>query len=141
MRKIFAVAAGLTLCLTTAAMGQRSEFCEGFKDGWNSARGGSVLPVCPVPPVTPVGSTAYREGLKRGAAEAQSRSDGRGAVSSQSRREEQRDFCSGFSEGYRSVKGNLAVVPVCPVPPVTPTGSTAYGEGVKRGMAEARRRR
>lgn len=137
--RIAVITCGLALCLASPALGQRSEFCEGFKDGWDSARGGSIVPTCPVPPVTPVGSTAYREGLKRGAAEARERGRGSGTVTG-SRREEQRDFCSGFREGYKAVKGNLAVVPVCPVPPITPVGSTAYGEGVRRGMAEARRR-
>lgn len=47
------------------------------------------------------------------------------------------DFCDGFKVGYKTVKGNLAVVPVCPVPPVTPVGSTPYQEGLKAGMAAA----
>jgi hypothetical protein len=51
----------------------------------------------------------------------------------------QREFCAGFAEGYKAVKGDYVVVPVCPVAPVTPVGSTDYREGLKAGMAAARR--
>lgn len=51
----------------------------------------------------------------------------------------QKEFCAGFAEGYKAVKGDLVVVPVCPVAPVTPVGSTDYREGLKAGMAAARR--
>jgi len=48
------------------------------------------------------------------------------------------DFCAGFEMGYKTVKGNMVVVPVCPVAPVTPVGSTPYQEGIKAGMRAAR---
>lgn len=51
----------------------------------------------------------------------------------------QQDFCDGFTEGYKSIKGNLAVVPVCPVAPVTPVGSTDFREGIKAGIRAAQR--
>lgn len=49
----------------------------------------------------------------------------------------QDDFRQGFEQGYKSVKGNLVVVPVCPVAPVTPVGSTAFQEGIKAGIKAA----
>ena len=48
------------------------------------------------------------------------------------------DFCRGFEVGYRSIKGDLVVLPVCPVEPVTPVGSNPYREGLKIGIAKAR---
>ena len=48
-------------------------------------------------------------------------------------------FCAGFAEGYRSVKGNIAILPVCPVAPVTPVGSTSFREGIKAGIRAASR--
>jgi hypothetical protein len=33
------------LALALAGTEQRSEFCDGFKDGWNAGRGGLVVPV------------------------------------------------------------------------------------------------
>jgi hypothetical protein len=47
------------------------------------------------------------------------------------------DFCVGFSEGYKSVKGSITIVPVCPVAPVTPVNSTAFREGIKAGIRRA----
>jgi len=52
---------------------------------------------------------------------------------------DQDDFCAGFEEGYKSIKGEMVVVPVCPVAPVTPIGSTDFREGIKAGMRAARR--
>ena len=49
------------------------------------------------------------------------------------------EFCQGFEEGYRTVKGNLAIVPICPIEPITPIGSTPFREGIKAGIARARR--
>ena len=50
----------------------------------------------------------------------------------------QSEFCAGFAEGYKAVKGNMAMVPMCPLAPLTPLNSTAYREGLKRGMSQAR---
>lgn len=50
----------------------------------------------------------------------------------------QAEFCAGFAEGYKSIKGEYVVVPVCPVAPVTPVGSTDFREGLKAGMLAAR---
>ncbi len=52
---------------------------------------------------------------------------------------DQAEFCAGFEEGYKSVKGDMVIVPICPIAPVTPIGSTDYREGLKAGMRAARR--
>jgi hypothetical protein len=48
------------------------------------------------------------------------------------------DFCDGFEEGYKAVKGSYALVPLCPLEPITPISSTPYREGLKAGMKAAR---
>ncbi|SHK47810.1 hypothetical protein [Fibrobacter sp. UWB12] len=48
------------------------------------------------------------------------------------------EFCAGFEEGYKAIKGNMVIVPICPIPPITPIGSTPYREGLKAGMKAAR---
>lgn len=50
------------------------------------------------------------------------------------------EFCQGFEIGYKTVKGNNVIVPICPIPPITPIGSTAYQEGIKAGIHTARTR-
>ena len=47
------------------------------------------------------------------------------------------DFCRGFEMGYKTIKGNMVIVPVCPVAPVTPVNSTPYQEGIKAGIRAA----
>jgi hypothetical protein len=49
------------------------------------------------------------------------------------------EFCDGFAMGYKTVKGNNVMVPMCPMAPMTPMGSTPYQEGIKAGMAAASR--
>ena len=44
------------------------------------------------------------------------------------------EFCDGFDEGYKSVKGDLVALPMCPATPTTPIGSTDFREGLKAGM-------
>lgn len=51
----------------------------------------------------------------------------------------QNEFCAGFVEGYKSIKGEMVIVPVCPIAPVTPIGSTDFREGIKAGMRKAGR--
>ena len=46
-------------------------------------------------------------------------------------------FEAGFEEGYKSVKGNMVLVPLCPLAPLTPLGSTPFREGVKAGIRAA----
>jgi hypothetical protein len=48
------------------------------------------------------------------------------------------EFCDGFEMGYKTVKGNNVLVPLCPLAPLTPLGSTAYQEGIKAGIKKAR---
>ena len=52
----------------------------------------------------------------------------------------QEEFCTGFAEGYKSIKGDMVIVPICPIAPVTPIGSNDFREGLKAGMAAAQRR-
>ena len=49
----------------------------------------------------------------------------------------QEEFCAGFSEGYKSIKGDMVLVPLCPLAPLTPLGSTDFREGIKAGMRAA----
>lgn len=49
------------------AFGGQSEFCEGFKVGYQSIKGiNSIVPLCPIAPITPINSTDYLEGIKMG---------------------------------------------------------------------------
>jgi hypothetical protein len=48
------------------------------------------------------------------------------------------DFCAGFEEGYKLLKGDMALVPLCPLEPLTPLGSTPFREGIKAGIRAAR---
>jgi hypothetical protein len=47
------------------------------------------------------------------------------------------EFCDGFNEGYKTIKGNMVIVPICPIAPITPIGSTAFREGIKAGISAA----
>ncbi len=49
------------------------------------------------------------------------------------------EFCAGFEEGYKSIKGEMVIVPICPIAPITPIGSTDFREGIKAGMRAASR--
>lgn len=49
-------------------------------------------------------------------------------------------FADGFREGYKSVMGNMVLVPLVPLAPLTPLGRTPYREGIKAGIAAASRR-
>jgi hypothetical protein len=46
----------------------------------------------------------------------------------------QDSFCAGFEEGFRSAKGDLVLLPVCPIEPITPIGSSPFREGIKAGI-------
>lgn len=52
---------------------------------------------------------------------------------------QQSEFCAGFAEGFKSIKGDMVIVPICPIPPITPIGSTPFREGIKAGIAAASR--
>ena len=47
------------------------------------------------------------------------------------------DFCDGFEEGYKTVKGSMVITPICPIEPITPIGSTSFREGIKAGIKAA----
>ena len=51
----------------------------------------------------------------------------------------QQEFCAGFTEGYKSIKGDLVIVPICPIAPITPIGSTDFREGILAGIRAAQR--
>ncbi len=51
----------------------------------------------------------------------------------------QDEFRAGFEEGYKSIKGDLVIVPICPIAPITPIGSTDFREGIKAGILAASR--
>ncbi len=50
----------------------------------------------------------------------------------------QNEFCAGFKEGYKTVKGDMVLVPLCPLAPLTPLDSTDFREGIKAGIRAAR---
>ena len=52
----------------------------------------------------------------------------------------QEEFCAGFTEGYKSIKGDMVLVPLCPLAPLTPLGSTDFREGIKAGIRAAQSR-
>ncbi|MGL6029146.1 MAG: hypothetical protein ACRC0M_05130 [Legionella sp.] len=47
------------------------------------------------------------------------------------------EFCAGFEEGYKTIKGDMVIVPICPIEPITPINSTPYREGIKEGIRAA----
>jgi hypothetical protein len=47
------------------------------------------------------------------------------------------EFCTGFEEGYKSIRGDMVLVPLCPLEPLTPMGSTPFREGIKAGIRAA----
>ena len=49
----------------------------------------------------------------------------------------QDEFNAGFEEGYKAIKGDLVIVPIPPIAPITPIGSTDFREGIKAGMRAA----
>lgn len=51
----------------------------------------------------------------------------------------QGEFCDGFEEGYKSLKGDMVIMPICPIAPITPVGSKDFREGLKLGIREAQR--
>ncbi len=54
---------------------------------------------------------------------------------------DQEAFCAGFEEGYKSIKGDMVIVPICPIAPITPIGSNDFREGLKAGIRAAQRTR
>ena len=130
-------ALALLIAPLVALPAQGSAFCRGFEEGFKTIKGDlALVPVCPVEPVTPVGSTPFREGIKVGTAKGRA-AGGRSTGGGSSPDRTGPSLCDGFTEGYKSVKGKMAPVPVCPVAPVTPIGSTPFREGIKAGTHKA----
>jgi len=51
----------------------------------------------------------------------------------------QDEFFAGIEEGYKSIKGDMVIVPISPIAPITPIGSTDFCEGIKAGIRAASR--
>lgn len=49
------------------------------------------------------------------------------------------DYQKGFEEGYRMIMGASALLPLEPIQPLTPLGSTPFREGLKAGINLAKR--
>lgn len=47
------------------------------------------------------------------------------------------EFCAGFEEGYRMIKGDMVLLPICPLAPLTPLGSNNFREGIKAEILAA----
>lgn len=60
-------------------------------------------------------------------------------VGAQAQSNDRKQFCAGYEEGFRSIKGKHAYLPTCPYAPSTPYGSTPFREGIKAGIARAQR--
>ena len=58
--------AALALAASLAVAGPQDEFCAGFVEGYKSIKGDQLVPLCPIAPITPLGSTPFREGIKAG---------------------------------------------------------------------------
>ena len=44
------------------------------------------------------------------------------------------DYREGFVQGFRAIRGDVAVLPVLPVQPVTSVGRTPFQMGIIRGI-------
>ena len=129
----------LFLGLVQLTYADQSQFCAGFTEGYRSVKGNfALVPLCPMAPITPIGSTDFREGIKAGIRAASASS---GSATGQMRNSSinENDFCAGFREGYKTIKGDFVIIPICPIAPITPIGSTPYREGIKAGIRAASR--
>ena len=136
--RILIAAIVLAVCPLTAATAQKSAYCRGFEEGFRAIKGDlPLVPMCPLEPITPLGSTPFREEIKDGTAAGNKAGGRRSGGGSGRPSANDPGFCDGFAEGYKTVKGNMALVPICPLEPLTPLGSTAFREGIKAGMKKA----
>ena len=63
--RVLTLASAMFFATVTGALA--SEFCDGFKVGYQLVKGNNVyIPYCPYEPYTPYGSTPYQEGIKAG---------------------------------------------------------------------------
>ena len=135
----------VSLAANDVAAQRKSPFCQGFEEGYKTVRGGVILPICPIPPITPIGSTPFREGIKMGIKKGRASGLGASGLTGRGPIDKalgngREAFCTGFSEGWKSVKGTLTIVPLCPIAPITPIGSTTFREGIKLGIKKAKAR-
>lgn len=49
------------------------------------------------------------------------------------------DYRAGFEQGFRSIRGNFAMLPMLPMQPMTPMGKTAFQVGFEMGIKAAQR--
>jgi hypothetical protein len=55
------------LGVASSVFASQDGFCAGFEAGYKSVKGDKVtVPLCPFAPITPIGSTDFREGIKAG---------------------------------------------------------------------------
>lgn len=47
------------------------------------------------------------------------------------------DYAAGFEQGFRMVRGNMAMLPMLPMQPMTPMGSTPFRVGLEMGIKHA----
>ena len=131
----------LAIAPLSSAIAQSGAFCRGFSEGFKAQRGDiAIVPICPIEPIVPIGSTSFREGIKAGMEAGAQRGGPTSGGRSGDTQDVQASFCSGFSEGWKSVKGDLAIVPICPIAPITPIGSNPYREGLKAGVRKGQSR-
>lgn len=50
---------------------------------------------------------------------------------------DQDEYCDGFRDGYRKIKGSTATVPACPKMPSKHENATDYREGYQAGIRAA----
>lgn len=48
------------------------------------------------------------------------------------------NFQKGFEEGYRMIMGSFSLMPLTPLQPLIPLGSTPFREGLKLGIKHAK---
>ena len=70
---LFLIASFAIGAVQTAYASDQDEFCAGFAAGYKSVKGDkATVPECPAaPPVTPIDSTDFREGMRAGIRAAQ----------------------------------------------------------------------
>lgn len=49
----------------------------------------------------------------------------------------QDQFCAGFYEGFKSIKGDMVLPPLCPLAPLHPLGTTDFRQGILAGIRAA----
>lgn len=50
---------------------------------------------------------------------------------------DENDYAKGFEQGFRAIRGSMAMLPMLPMQPMTPMGSTPFRVGIIVGMKKA----